>query len=87
MPRTSYLQQVARQGIGDRSDLHPPHPLLARWQTRPHVARWWRDPCDLASITAEYLPCIDGRDPTEIFVIELDGPRERTVRVQALSSA
>src|SRR5439155_6595636 len=33
MPRTSYLQQVARQGIGDRSDLHPPHPLLRRWQT------------------------------------------------------
>jgi RimJ/RimL family protein N-acetyltransferase len=48
-------------------------PRLAGWQSRPHVARWWRDPSDLASITAAFLPSIDGRDPTEVFVIELGG--------------
>src|SRR5437899_302177 len=60
-------------------------PLLARWQTRPHVARWWRDPSDLASITAEYLPCIDGRDPTEVFVIELDGRSAGIIQRYALA--
>jgi hypothetical protein len=29
-------------------------PLLARWQSRPHVARWWHDASDLESITARY---------------------------------
>jgi RimJ/RimL family protein N-acetyltransferase/aminoglycoside phosphotransferase (APT) family kinase protein len=48
-------------------------PQLADWQTRPHVARWWRDPSDLASVTAEFLPTIEGREPTEVFVIEVDG--------------
>jgi aminoglycoside 6'-N-acetyltransferase len=45
---------------------------LSRWQASPHVARWWRDPADPASIAAEYGPVVDGTDPTEVFVIELD---------------
>jgi aminoglycoside 6'-N-acetyltransferase len=48
-------------------------PLLARWLAQPHVARWWRDDADLAAVTARYLPCLEGRDPTELFVIEVDG--------------
>jgi len=48
-------------------------PTLAEWQSRPHVARWWRDPSDLASITAAYEPCLDGREPTEVFILEVDG--------------
>jgi RimJ/RimL family protein N-acetyltransferase/aminoglycoside phosphotransferase (APT) family kinase protein len=46
---------------------------LARWQSSPHVARWWRDPADLASIAAEYGPVVDGCDPTEVFVIHHRG--------------
>jgi aminoglycoside 6'-N-acetyltransferase len=37
------------------------------------VARWWREPADLATIAATYLPVLQGLDPTEVFVIELDG--------------
>jgi aminoglycoside 6'-N-acetyltransferase len=46
---------------------------LSRWLAEPHVARWWRDPNDLASVEAAYLPCIDGTDPAEVFIIEADG--------------
>ncbi len=48
----------------ERSDL----PLLAEWLGRPHVARWWREPCDLAAVEATYGPLIDGSDPTEGFI-------------------
>ena len=47
--------------------------LVSYWQSRPHVARWWREPADLASITSRYSPTIDGRDPTEVFIIEFEG--------------
>lgn len=47
--------------------------LLARWQSKPHVARWWRDPSDLASITATHLLGVEGDAATEAFVIVLDG--------------
>ena len=48
----------------ERSDL----PLLAEWLGRPHVARWWREPSDLAAVEATYGPLIDGSDPTEGFI-------------------
>lgn len=41
-------------------------PLLACWQAQPHVARWWPEPSDLASITAHYLPGIEGDVATEV---------------------
>jgi aminoglycoside 6'-N-acetyltransferase len=47
-------------------------PLVARWQSRPHVARWWREPADIGSVTSRYSPSIDGRDPTEVFIVEFD---------------
>jgi aminoglycoside 6'-N-acetyltransferase len=35
---------------------------------------WWRgEPQDLASVEAKYGPCIDGDDPTELFVITESG--------------
>jgi len=52
-----------------RADL----PRLSRWLAEPHVAQWWRDPSDLAAVEAAYLPCIDGTDPAEVFVIEAEG--------------
>lgn len=47
--------------------------MLSRWLAEPHVAEWWRDPSDLASVRAAYLPCIEGTDPAELFVIEVAG--------------
>ena len=48
-------------------------PLLGEWLSAPHVEPWWREPYDQASIEARYGPCIDGTDPTEVFVIHRDG--------------
>ena len=48
-------------------------PNVSRWLAEPHVAQWWREPSELSAVEARYRPCIDGRDPTEIFVIEVDG--------------
>jgi aminoglycoside 6'-N-acetyltransferase len=47
--------------------------LLAGWLAQPHVARWWREPSALADVAEKYLPCLDGRDPTELFLILADG--------------
>lgn len=55
--------EIAFRPLG-RSDL----PLLAEWLGRPHVARWWREPSDLAAVEAAYGPLIDGSDPTEGFI-------------------
>ena len=48
-------------------------PLLAGWLAQPHVARWWREDPDLAAVEDRYLPCLDGRDPTELFALEAAG--------------
>jgi aminoglycoside 6'-N-acetyltransferase len=49
-----------------RADL----PLLDGWLREPHVAAWWRDePPDLEAVTTVYGACIDGDDPTELFLI------------------
>jgi aminoglycoside 6'-N-acetyltransferase len=47
--------------------------LLSTWLTTPHVARWWRTPTDDAALETEFGGMADGDDPTEGFVVELDG--------------
>jgi aminoglycoside 6'-N-acetyltransferase len=46
---------------------------LSRWLEAPHVKRWWREPGDESSVEATYGPAIDGADPTELLIAELDG--------------
>jgi aminoglycoside 6'-N-acetyltransferase len=50
---------------------------LMAWLRAPHVEAWfpWLHGETAASeaVEAEYGPCIDGVDPTELFVIEADG--------------
>jgi len=48
-------------------------PMVAGWQAQPHVARWWDKDPDLAAVEARYLPCLDGSDPTELFILEAAG--------------
>jgi aminoglycoside 6'-N-acetyltransferase len=48
-------------------------PLLRSWLEREHVKRWWTDPSDEESVAAEYVPAIEGRDPTQHYVIVLGG--------------
>jgi aminoglycoside 6'-N-acetyltransferase len=52
-----------------RNDL----PLLHRWLHREHVRRWWDDLPTLDDVSARYGPAVDGEDPTEHYVILLDG--------------
>ena len=59
--------------IGFRPVREADLPRLAGWLGQPHVARWWREPSDLPGVREKYLPCLDGRDPTELYLIEADG--------------
>lgn len=48
-------------------------PLLSHWLAEPLVHRWWHDDASPAAVEREYGPCIDGAEPTEVFVVGLDG--------------
>jgi hypothetical protein len=45
-------------------------PLLQRWLAAPHVARWWNERFDVASLEAKYGPGIDGREPIHVYLIQ-----------------
>jgi RimJ/RimL family protein N-acetyltransferase len=47
--------------------------LLQQWFIAPHIAVWWNERTDLASIEAKYGPRVDGAEPTHVFVIEHEG--------------
>ncbi len=46
-------------------------PLVAEWLQAEHVRRWWRDPPDIQAVRAKYLPRINGKEPTEVFVVSV----------------
>jgi len=48
-------------------------PLLGRWLATPHVARWWHHDASPAGVEADFGDTVDGRDPTDIFVVLLQG--------------
>jgi aminoglycoside 6'-N-acetyltransferase len=51
--------------------LRPEHlPLVRDWLVREHVRRWWRDRGESLGHAEDALA---GRDPTEYFLIVLDG--------------
>src|SRR5215475_10946901 len=53
----------------ERSDFR----LLQEWLAAPHVAVWWKECLDLASVEAKYGPRVDGTEPTHVFVVEQEG--------------
>jgi aminoglycoside 6'-N-acetyltransferase len=53
----------------ERSDF----PRLSTWLWRPHVKQWWADDPDPPSVERRYGPVVDGTDPTEVFIVEVDG--------------
>ena len=43
------------------------------WLRQPHVARWWHDEDETyEKVVADYLPAIEGREPTDHYVIVVD---------------
>jgi RimJ/RimL family protein N-acetyltransferase len=47
--------------------------VLHEWLQREHVRRWWTRRETLDDVTGHYLPAIEGRDPTDLYFIILDG--------------
>jgi aminoglycoside 6'-N-acetyltransferase len=45
-------------------------PRMHGWLAQPHVVEWWHETLDMAGVEAKYLPCIDGSEPTHVFIIE-----------------
>lgn len=50
-------------------------PLLFQWLQQQHVRRWWNDRETYDEIVEHYLPSIEGRDPTDLYLIVLDDRR------------
>jgi aminoglycoside 6'-N-acetyltransferase len=48
-------------------------PLLFEWLQREHIRRWWDKHDTYEKVAEHYLPAIRGDDPTDLYVIELDG--------------
>jgi aminoglycoside 6'-N-acetyltransferase len=49
-------------------------PLLLRWFKAPHAAEWFTDqPGDVAAMERKFGPRIDGRAPTQMEIVEIDG--------------
>lgn len=47
--------------------------MLATWLAEPLVARWWAHEHFPAAVERDFGPNLDGADPAEFFVAELDG--------------
>jgi aminoglycoside 6'-N-acetyltransferase len=45
--------------------------VVEEWLRRDHVARWWRD--DIGESLAEYRAALEGREPTDHYMIVVDG--------------
>jgi aminoglycoside 6'-N-acetyltransferase len=64
-----------------RADL----PLVARWLTEPHVARFWQADAGLDAVTAYYGPALDGNEPTEMLLIRAAGRPVGMIQRYAIS--
>ena len=53
----------------ERSDFR----LLQKWLAAPHVAVWWNERFDLASLEAKYGPAIDRNEPVHVYLIQGGG--------------
>jgi RimJ/RimL family protein N-acetyltransferase len=42
--------------------------LVHEWLQRPHVRRWWRDRETYEGVVEQYLPAIEGDDPTDHYL-------------------
>ena len=63
------------QRIDLRAMTHGDLPALVRWLQADHVRRGWRHDGEatLERVTASYGPRVDGRTPTRMWVIEVNG--------------
>ena len=67
-PSAENNQRISFRPIG-RSDF----PILQKWLAAPHVAVWWNEHFDLASLEAKYGPWIDASEPIHAYLIQFEG--------------
>lgn len=48
-------------------------PLLQRWLSQPHVARWWNHEFSPEAIERDFGPAADGEEPAEDHLVLVDG--------------
>ncbi len=48
-------------------------PRLSRWLAEPAVHRWWHQDSSSEAVEREFGPSLSADDPTEVFVVGLDG--------------
>jgi aminoglycoside 6'-N-acetyltransferase len=65
-----------------RADL----PLLARWLAEPLVARWWHHQTTPEAVERDFGPCIDGAEPTTVYLGCVDGQPYGLVQIYAIAS-
>jgi aminoglycoside 6'-N-acetyltransferase len=46
--------------------------LMHEWLQREHVRRWWDEHESYEDVARHYLPAIEGRAPTDLYLILLD---------------
>lgn len=46
---------------------------MHEWLQRPHVLRWWRQGETYEEVLDSYSPAIDGHDPTDLYLVLLEG--------------
>jgi hypothetical protein len=47
-------------------------PDLVEWFAEPEIAKWWNQPAEIDSVRAKYLPRIEQREPTQMWIAEID---------------
>lgn len=65
------LTDAELDGTRLRAMQHEDLPMFVGWLDQPHVRQWWPEPVGDDAMR-EYAACIDGTDPTDVFVIEHD---------------
>ena len=71
--------------IGFRPLTEPDLPFLHEWLQRAHVKRWWSDRETYAEVVEHYLPSIEGRDPTDLYLIFDDGEPAGFIQTYAVT--
>jgi aminoglycoside 6'-N-acetyltransferase len=70
----SALERIPAATVAFRPMTRADFPDVVRWVSEPHVARWWDDESGtLERAERHYGPALDGRDPTRMWVVEVNG--------------
>lgn len=71
--------------VGFRPLAEPDLHFLHEWLQREHVKRWWNDRETRAEVVEHYLPSIEGRDPTDLYLILDDGEPAGFIQTYAVT--